>query len=106
MRTTSIAPTGLLMGGDRAKTGHLGVSAETRQSEKEALFSSARGRNRTADTGIFNPRGMAANIGESSDSAHTRAANGRFRSRARRWLTRPPLSAGSPGSADNSPVPA
>ena len=41
------------------------------------------------DTGIFNPGGVAANVGESCDVAHARAANGlSFGARARRWLTR------------------
>ena len=46
-------------------------------------------RNRTADTGIFNPGGTAATSEETSDSAQSWAANGLwFGARARRYLMR------------------
>ena len=55
MHTARTAPTGLLMGGDRAETGVSGVPVEIARNANDACFPSARGRNRTADTGIFNP---------------------------------------------------
>jgi integrase len=82
-------PTGLLMGGDPVELGVSEVSLETRDPHETACFLSAWGRNRTADTGIFNPRGLAANVDGFADFAHERAANGlTFAARSRRWLMR------------------
>ncbi len=80
---------GMHMGGDVAETGLSKGSTETPESDETSCFPSARGRNRTADTGIFNPGGVPVNADGSSDSAHTWAANGlTFGARARRWLMR------------------
>jgi integrase len=89
-------PTGLLMGGDVADSGRNAAFPETsspagssRKASKKASNRGAQTQNRTADTGIFNPRGIAANPDEASDSAHNWAANGlTFGARARRWFMR------------------
>lgn len=96
MQHTPIKPTGLLMGGDMAelsKTALLpandAITVEAANQAETPTIGSAWTRNRTRDTGIFNPSGIAANVDESGDSAHDRAANGlTFRARARRWLMR------------------
>jgi len=96
VQSAPIPATGLLMGGDVAESSAMPAFPETgrgrpllQKASKAAANRSAQTRNRTADTGIFNPRGTAVNVGESSDSAHTWAANGlTFRARARRWLMR------------------
>ncbi len=80
---------GLLMGSEGAEAGTIGAVAETPESAGSPAKTSARGRNRTADTGIFNPIGVAVSADESANSGTWRAANGlTFRARARRWLTR------------------
>ena len=92
---------GLLMGAELAETGSnaevldtpvsgspVEISAET------SGFSGAHSRNRTRDTGIFNPARSPEKHDGSEDSATARAANGQgrprvsFRVRARRWLMR------------------
>ena len=71
--------TGLLMGDAVAVLGHSEPSAET-ASVTDTLENqhqtSAQGRNRTADTGIFNPPRVARNVAKQANSATTWAANG------------------------------
>jgi hypothetical protein len=86
---TSPVMGGLLMGGDMAETGGSGVVTENPESSKNPEKPSAQGRNRTADTGIFNPRGVSEKCGEYANNDTSWAANGlSFGARARRWLMR------------------
>ncbi len=80
---------GLYLDGEAAETGNSEASAETANDDELACFSGARERNRTADTGIFNPAIRAVKIDECAVLAEQWAASGRrFRARARRWFTK------------------
>jgi hypothetical protein len=68
---------GLLMGGEGVKKGASEPISETRSEPETPCFPSAQGRNRTADTGIFNPTRVAENIDESANFERRCAANGR-----------------------------
>lgn len=70
------AETGLLMGCALADSGDLGPPAAISDPEVSAEICGAQERNRTADTGIFNPPRARSNVGGNADSAHVWDANG------------------------------
>ncbi len=80
---------GLLMGGEMVVSGVPKGVPDSAHNHETHVFFSAHSRNRTRDTGIFNPPERAGNVGGFEDLPTRWAANGlTFRERARAWLMR------------------